>query len=82
MTVFFVFSYEAGQQQRKRTDRFLYAHPFYCRAVVIMDFVECIRLKPQFYETKKCLLNLIVIVKIVIHPIFLDNYYFTSKLDK
>jgi len=72
MAVFFVFSYEGGQHQRKRTDRFLHAHPFYCRAVVIMDFVECTKLKLQFYETKMCLLNLIVIVKIV-HPIFLDN---------
>ena len=73
MTVFFVFSYEAGQYQRERTDRFLRVHLFYCRAVVIMDFVEWIRLKPQFYETKKCLLNLIVIVKIVTYPIFLHN---------
>ena len=73
MTVFFVFSYEAGQHQRERTDIFLRDHPFYCRAVVIMDFVEWIRLKPQFYVTKRCLLNLIVIVKIVTHPIFLGN---------
>lgn len=58
MAVFFVFSDEAGQYQRERTDRFLRAHPFYCRAAVIMDSVEWIRLKPQFYEIKKCLLNL------------------------
>jgi len=58
MSVFFVFSDEAGQYQRKRTDRFLRAHPYYCRATIIIDAADWIRLRPEFYKLKKDLLNL------------------------
>ena len=58
MSVFFVFSDEAGQYQRDINDKFLRAHPYYCRAAITLDSIDWIRLKPKFYELKKDLLNL------------------------
>lgn len=59
MAVFFVFSDEAGQYQRERTDRFLRAHPYYCRATIIIDAADWIRLRPEFYKLKErtCLIS-------------------------
>jgi len=58
MSVFFVFSDEAGKYQKERKDKFLQANPYYCRAVVLLDYIDWKRLRQEFYELKKNMLNL------------------------
>ncbi len=53
MTAFFVFSDEAGEYKKDRTEVFLRNNPYYIRATIIMDSADWINLRNSFYDLKK-----------------------------
>jgi hypothetical protein len=53
MSVYFVFSDESGCYEKIRNDNFIRAHPFYCRASLIIDSDDWVSLKEKIYKLKK-----------------------------
>lgn len=53
MSVFFVFSDEAGCYRQHRFERFLMAHPFYVRAYLIIDANDWTKLNSQYFSVKE-----------------------------
>ena len=58
MPVFFAFSDESGKYKKERSNKFISKNPFYCRAAVILEVHDWIKLKDEFYLLKKDLLHI------------------------
>ena len=57
MPVYFAFSDESGKYKKERTDKFISKNPFYCRAAVLLEAQDWIRLNAEFHGLKKRILR-------------------------
>ncbi len=57
MPVYFAFSDESGKYKKERTDKFISKNPFYCRAAVLLEAQDWIRLNAEFHSLKKSMLQ-------------------------
>jgi hypothetical protein len=58
MPVFFGFSDESGKYKKERSDKFISKNPYYCRAAIILEAHDWLKLKEEFHILKKDFLNI------------------------
>ncbi|MFQ6070451.1 MAG: DUF3800 domain-containing protein [Candidatus Aminicenantales bacterium] len=58
MPVFFLFSDAAGKYKKERSDKFISKNPFFCRASLIIEAGDWMRLREEFVRLKKKFLSL------------------------
>ena len=56
MPIYFAFSDESGKYKKERTDKFISKNPFYCRAAVLLEAQDWIRLNEEYHSLKKSML--------------------------
>jgi len=58
MSTFFVFSDEAGEYRRDRTDKFIQINPDYCKASIITDAADWKWLRDELCDLKESILKI------------------------
>lgn len=53
MSVFFLFSDASGKYKKERNDKFITKNPFFCRAAVLLNGLEWLKLQEEFKALKK-----------------------------
>ena len=57
MSAYFLFSDASGKYKRERNDPFITKNPFFCRAAVLLEAGDWIKLRKEFHTLKKQCLN-------------------------